>query len=345
MLAKGATRVPDGEGWWYEPKWDGFRALVFRDADRLEIFSRGGKDLLRYFPELRDPLLDGLPTRVVVDGEIVVAGADGLDFDALGQRIHPAESRVNMLAEQTPAEFIAFDLLALGDRDLRGTPFHERRALVVEVAGSAPPPIHVTPATTDRAIALDWFRRFEGAGLDGVMAKQGDGVYAEGRRTQVKVKHERTADMVVAGWRRHKSGDGVGSLLLGVHGDDGRLHHVGVASSFKATQRVDLLDDLAPHALDDPSEHPWAEWMSEDAHADGQRLPGAPSRWSGGKDQDWFPLAPVLVAEVGFNQLTSGRLRHPARFVRWRPDRDADSCTYEQLDVVAPAELRDLLRR
>jgi len=345
MLAKAAAKVPAGEGWWYEPKWDGFRALVFREGDRLEISSRSGKDLKRYFPELVGPLLAGLPDRAVVDGEVVLVGPQGLDFDLLGQRIHPAASRIDRLAAQTPADFVAFDLLALGGDDLREAPFSRRRELLVEVVGALPPPVHVTPATTDHATAVDWFNRFEGAGLDGVVAKASDSAYTEGKRTMVKVKHERTADMVVAGWRRHKDGHGVGSLLLGLYAGSGQLQHLGVASSFKATERVELLDDLAPHALDDPRDHPWAAWMAPEAHDDGQRLPGAPSRWSGGRDQAWFPLRPELVAEVGFNQLTAGRLRHPARFVRWRPDREAASCTYDQLEVAAPAELAELLHR
>jgi ATP-dependent DNA ligase len=341
MLARNASRLPDGDGWLFEPKWDGFRCIVFRDGDDVELLSRGGKSLVRYFPELVDPLRAQLPARVVVDGEIVVAVDGALSFDALGQRIHPAASRVEMLAEATPAELVAFDLLAFDDHDLRSTPFGERRALLERMLADATAPLHLTPATDDHEVASDWFDRFEGAGLDGVIAKPTGDPYAEGKRTQLKLKHQRTADVVVAGYRPHKSGEGVGSLLLGLYDDDGRLQHIGVASSFTAARRRELEAELAELALDDASEHPWAAWGDDQAH-ERQRMPGAPSRWSGGKDQTWVPLRCDRVAEVSFNQLTEGRLRHPAKLVRWRPDRDPASCTYDQLEVTPPEEIRRL---
>ena len=343
MLARNTSRLPTGDGWLFEPKWDGYRCLVFRDGDELYLQSRGGKDLTRYFPELLDPLRRMLPARCVVDGEVVVEVDGVLDFDALGQRIHPAESRVDMLAEQTPADVIAFDLLAVGDEDLRGVPFGSRRERLEQLLGDAESPLHLTPVTPDRDRATDWFERFEGAGLDGVIAKPvGDG-YQEGQRALKKLKHQRSVDVVVAGFRWHKSGEGVGSLLLGLHDGDGRLNHIGVASSFTAKRRVELLDELDPHILEDATEHPWAEWMEVEAHEGEQRLPGAPNRWSGKRDQSWVPLDCQQVAEVTCNQLTGGRLRHPAKMQRWRPDRDPASCTYEQLDVAPPAELHEVL--
>ncbi len=341
MLAKNATKLPTDEGWLFEPKWDGFRCLVFRDGDDVELWSRSRKPLTRYFPELLDPLRAALPERAVVDGEVIVAIDGALDFDALGQRIHPADSRVRMLAETTPADFVAFDVLAVGDEDLRPTPFGQRRERLVELLGDARAPIHVTPATDDPAVGRDWFERFEGAGLDGVIGKPVADPYAEGKRTLLKLKHQRTADVVVAGYRIHKSGEGVGSLILGLY-DDGRLQHIGVASSFTAKKRVALLDELAPHHVDDVSGHPWQEWLEAEAHAD-QRMPGAPSRWSGGRDASWIPLDATQVAEVTFNQLSGGRLRHPAKFLRWRTDREPTSCTYDQLHVAAPEELRAVL--
>ncbi len=342
MLAKNATRLPTEGDWLFEPKWDGFRCLVFRDGDDVELWSRSRKPLTRYFPELLDPLRRDLPERAVVDGEVIVAIDGALDFDALGQRIHPADSRVQMLAETTPAEIVLFDVLAVGDEDLRSLPFAERRARLEELLGDPGPSVHVTPATSDVDVAGDWFERFEGAGLDGVIGKPLGDPYAEGKRTLLKLKHQRTADVVVAGYRDHKSGDGVGSLILGLYDEDGHLHHIGVASSFTAKRRVELVDELAPHRVTDLADHPWASWLEAEAHED-QRMPGAPSRWSGGRDSDWTPLDATLVAEVTFNQLTAGRLRHPAKFLRWRPDREPGSCTYDQLTAVAPEELRRVL--
>lgn len=344
MLARNRSTLPTGQQWWYEPKFDGFRCLVFRAGDELQLWSRGGKPFDRYFPELRAPLLAQLPERCVVDGELVVQVDGRLDFDALGQRIHPAASRVDMLAEETPASFVAFDLLALADADLRGAGFSRRRDRLVSALAGATPPVVVTPITRDPEQARDWFARFEGAGLDGVVAKDGDDPYVEGQRQLVKLKHQRTADVVVAGYRTHKSGDGVGSLLLGLYGEHGRLHHVGVASSFSADRRAALVDELAPLEDVEPSEHPWASWADAEAHDEGRRLPGVPSRWSAGAAASaWVPLRIERVAEVGFNQLTQGRLRHPARLVRWRPDREPRSCTYDQLQVAPPAELSELL--
>lgn len=344
MLARNTARIPTGDGWLFEPKWDGYRCLVFRDGDDLYLQSRSKKPLARYFPELLDPLRAMLPERCVLDGEVVVEVDGVLDFDALGQRIHPADSRVEMLSEQTPADYIAFDVLAIGDEDLRSTPFGQRRERLESLLRGAAPPLHLTPATPDREHAQDWFDRFEGAGLDGVIAKPTEDPYAEGKRSLRKCKHQRSIDVVVAGFRWHKS-EGVGSLLLGLHDDDGRLNHIGVASSFTAKRRVEILDELDPHILEDATEHPWAEWMEVEAHEGEQRLPGAPNRWSGKRDHSWVPLDCEQVAEVTCNQLTGGRLRHPAKMQRWRPDREPASCTYEQLDVAPPAELRDVLGR
>ncbi len=343
MLAKNASSLPTGDGWLFEPKWDGYRCLVFRDGDDLYLQSRGKKDLTRYFPELLDPLRAMLPDRCVMDGEVVVEVDGVLDFDALGNRIHPADSRVTMLAEETPAGFIAFDLLAVGDEDLRRVPFGQRRERLEALLAGASAPLHLTPVTPDRDKAQDWFERFEGAGLDGVIAKPVGDTYAAGQRALKKLKHKRSIDVVVAGLRWHKSGDGVGSLLLGLYDGDGRLNHIGVASSFTAKRRVSILDDLEPHVLDDATQHPWAEWMEVEAHEGEQRLPGAPNRWSGKRDHSWVPLDCELVAEVTCNQLTGGRLRHPAKMQRWRPDREPTSCTYEQLEVAPPTELHEVL--
>lgn len=340
MLAKAVREIPEGS-YQYEPKWDGFRCIVFRDGDELVLGSRNEKPLTRYFPELVDPLREQLPTRCVVDGEIVVATPHGLEFDLLGQRIHPADSRVQMLSRETPASFVAFDLLAVEDSDLRDVPLADRRARLAEVLRDARPPLHLTPMTRDPAVAADWFERFEGAGFDGVMAKPLDGTYVEDKRVQFKVKHHRTADCVVAGYRHHKDG-GVGSLLLGLFAD-GRLHHVGVCSAFSAAQRRSLVGELAP--LEERGEvgHPWREWSDPVAHAGGgTRMPGAPSRWSGGRSLDWVPLRCERVVEVTYENLTGMRFRHPARFVRWRPDKEPADCRYDQLDHPPPVELYEI---
>jgi ATP-dependent DNA ligase len=343
MLAKLARALPTTDGFLFEPKWDGFRAIVFRDGDDIELGSRNERPLTRYFPELVESLRSNLPARCVVDGEIVIATDTGLEFDLLSLRIHPAASRIAKLAAETPASFVAFDLLAEGDDDLRERPFRERRARLEQLMADAAPPVLITPATTDRKLAEEWFERFEGAGLDGVVAKPLDGAYLEGKRTMQKVKHQRTADCVVGGYREHKDG-GVGSLLLGLFDDAGVLHHVGVASSFAAPLRAQLLAELAPYregALDD---HPWRGWAEADADAaaSGQRRPGAQSRWTGGKDLSWEPLRVERVAEVAYEHLQGDRFRHTARFARWRPDREPASCTYAQLDVPVPMELREI---
>src|SRR3954470_24460633 len=345
MLAKLADGLPDGEGWIYEPKWDGFRALVFRDRDQLLLQSRDLKPLNRYFPELEPPLLAQLPERCVLDGEIVIAGPEGLDFDSLLLRIHPAASRIKLLAQQTPASYVAFDLLALEDRDLRDAPQAERRALLEATLGKVKPPLYLTPATRDRAVAQDWFSRFEGAGLDGVVAKRAEQTYQPDKRVMLKVKHQRTADCVVAGFRWHKNGPGtmVGSLLLGLNDDEGKLHHVGVTSSFSMARRKELVQELAPlreRAFDD---HPWKEWGgADDTH---QRMPGATSRWNRGKDLSWEPLRPERVCEVAYDHLQGDRFRHATHFLRWRPDKDPRSCRYDQLEETAAFELADIFRR
>ena len=303
--------------------------------------SRNDRPLTRYFPELREPLLASLPERCVIDGEVVVAGPDGLDFDALQQRIHPAESRVDMLAGETPASFVAFDLLAVDDDAHLDTPLAERRRLLEVALAQAEAPVHLTPGTYDRAVAEDWFSRFEGAGLDGVMAKAADGTYQPNKRSQVKVKHLRTADCVVAGFREHKNGDGPGSMMLGLYDDEGRLHHLGVASSFSVARRAELREELAPYVTDDWASHPWGGWADEAAQTSSStgRLPGAPSRWNAKKDLSFTPLRPELVVEVAYERVDNGRFRHSARFQRWRTDREPESCTFDQLEVVAPVEL------
>jgi ATP-dependent DNA ligase len=345
MLAKPADGLPEGEGWLYEPKWDGFRALVFRDREELLIQSRDLKPLDRYFPELAAPLKASLPERCVLDGEVVIAGDGGLQFEALLLRIHPAESRVRMLAEQSPASYVAWDLLALGDEDLRSIPQGERRVRLEQALAGAAAPIHLTPATRDRALAADWFNRFEGAGLDGVVAKRLDGPYQPGKRAMIKVKHQRTADCVVAGFRWHKNGPGthIGSLLLGLFDDQGRLHHVGVTSSFSWDRRAALLAELEPLRGDALEAHPWQEWAEwsslGSADASGQRLPGATSRWNRGKDLSWEPLRAERVCEVAYDHMQGDRFRHAATFVRWRPDKAPSDCRYDQLEETAAYEL------
>lgn len=348
MLAKSVPEIPDlGHT---EPKWDGFRTIVFRDGDEVELGSRNERPMTRYFPEVVAAIRANTPPRCVLDGEIVVVSGSGkrLDFDALQQRIHPAVSRVNLLAEQTPASFIAFDLLALDDENLMAAPFRQRRdRLVSAMAAALDDPaarVHVTPATADLAQARDWFDRFEGAGLDGVVAKPLDGTYQPDRRTMFKIKHERTADCVVAGFRWHKSGDVVGSLLLGLYSDDGRLQHVGVSASFPMARRRSLLDELAPYRDVDLGEHPWGAWADQEAHA-GRRMPGNVSRWNAQKDLSFVPLRPELVVEVAYDHMEGARFRHTAQFRRWRPDRDPVSCTYRQLELPLTFDLADILTR
>lgn len=343
MLAKRVDALPDGEGWLYEPKWDGFRALVFRDGDEVLIQSRDAKPLNRYFPDLVAALKAGLPTRCVLDGEVVVARGGALDFEALQMRIHPAASRVAMLAEQIPASVVFFDLLALDDRDLHALPFAERRRALEAALGRLAPPLHLTPATLDRATAADWFRRFEGAGLDGVVAKREEGVYQPDKRVMLKIKHERDCDCVVAGFRWHKNGpqSAVGSLLLGLYDDAKVLHHVGVCASFTAPVRVALVERLAPYREDALANHPWRDWAEQGATPDpaAARMPGGLSRWSQGKDLSWEPLRPELVVEVAYEHMQGTRFRHTAHFRRWRTDKPPEQCTYAQLEVVPPHEL------
>lgn len=344
MLAKLTRDMPPAGDVVYEPKWDGFRCVVFRDGDELDLQSRNQKPLLRYFPEILAPMLEQLPDRIVLDGELVVANERGLDFDALQLRQHPAASRVNKLAAEIPSSYVAFDLLAVGDRSFLDVPFAERRAALEDVLRDARPPMYLTPATRDRDTALDWFSRFEGAGLDGVVAKPVGDSYHPGKRTMLKVKHERTCDCVVAGFRVHKDGNGVGSFLLGLYDDASVLHHVGVASGMSAALRTELaaeIEELRAGALVD---HPWKDWAESmhEAAAQGQRMPGGPSRWNATKDLSWEPLRIERVCEVAFEGMMSGRFRHNARFRHWRPDKDPSDCTYAQLETVAPAELRDM---
>ena len=345
MLAKAVDSLPTEDGWLFEPKWDGFRAIVFRDGDEVFIQSRDLKPLDRYFPELAAPLRASLPPRAIVDGEIVISRDGELDFEALLLRIHPAASRVAMLAGETPASFVAWDLLALDDEDLRRTPQGERRRRLEAALGSAQPPIHLTPATTDRATGQDWFGRFEGAGLDGVIAKRLDAPYQPGKRAMLKIKHARTADCVVAGFRWHKNGPGthVGSLLLGLYDDSGQLHHVGITSSFSWDRRAELVKELEPLRKGASDGHPWggwAEWASAGAaDASGQRLPGATSRWNRGKDLSWEPLRAERVAEVAYDHLQGDRFRHATTFKRWRPDKPVAECRYDQLEETAPYEI------
>ena len=346
MLAKPQPALPDGPGWAYEPKWDGFRAVVFRDGDELLVHSRDLRPLNRYFPELETPLRAALPQRAVVDGEIVIAGPRGLDFDALLLRIHPAESRVRRLAAGAPASYVAWDLLAIDDEDLRGSPFTERRRRLTARVRAGVPGLHLTPTTEDRALAVDWFSRFEGAGLDGVIAKRLDGVYEPGKRGWAKVKHARTADVAIAGFRWHKDevGSGVGSLILGLHDDAGTLHHVGVASGFAAALRRELVGELEPLRADALDGHPWSEWATAALAevASGRRMPGAQSRWNRGKDLTWEPLRVERVAEVAYDHLQGDRFRHATRLVRWRPDRRPGECRYDQLETSPPYELGDI---
>jgi ATP-dependent DNA ligase len=343
MLAKAANGLPDGDGWLFEPKWDGFRAIVFRDGDELLIQSRDLKPLDRYFPELAEPLKASLPERCVVDGEVVISKDGELQFEALLLRIHPAASRVKMLAAESPASFVAWDLLALGDEDLRATPQGERRARLEAAFAAVQPPVHLTPATLDRSLAVDWFDRFEGAGLDGVVAKKLDAPYQPGKRAMLKIKHQRTADCVVAGFRWHKNGPGthVGSLLLGLFDDEGKLHHVGVTSSFTWDKRAALVELLAPLRENALEDHPWGEWAEWAAAAEeaGQRLPGATSRWNRGKDLSWEPLRAEKVVEVAYDHLQGDRFRHGTTFVRWRDDKSPASCRYDQLEETAPYEI------
>jgi ATP-dependent DNA ligase len=339
MLAKAIYEVPRASGLLYEPKWDGFRCLVFRDGDEVELWSRTDRPLTRYFPEMVAPLLAALPERCVIDGELVVVTGEGLDFDSLQLRLHPAESRINKLAAEIPASYVAFDLLALDDRDLTSEPFSERRRLLAGTIAEGHERVRLTPVTGDPDTAEDWFRRFEGAGFDGVMAKPADAPYRQDKRDMLKVKHQRTADCVVAGYRLHKDGEGVGSLLLGLYDEAGSLHHVGVAASFAAALRKTLLADVEPLRANAIDDHPWREWAQAMAQEGTTRMPGGMSRWNAQKDLSWEPVRAERVVEVRYEHVLSGRFRHTARFVRWRDDKPPSECTYDQLEAVAPAEL------
>jgi ATP-dependent DNA ligase len=345
MLAKRVAALPAGDHWFFEPKWDGFRALVFRDGDEVLIQSRDAKPLDRYYPELVEVLKAQLPERCVLDGEIVIVRPHGLDFEALQLRLHPAASRVKLLAKEIPASIVFFDLLAEGDRDFRDAPFSARRVALEKLMQRVKPPLHLTPSTRDRAVAGDWFTRFEGAGLDGVMAKAEDGTYEPNKRVMFKVKHERECDCVVAGFRWHKRGDkdAVGSLLLGLYDSEGNLQHVGVCASFTDLKRKELVEFLAPYRMTDLAGHPWKEWAAvEGEEGEGQRRPGASSRWSQGKDLSWVPLKPKLVVEVAYDHMQGTRFRHTAQFRRWREDKRPEDCGFDQLEVVPAQELAEV---
>lgn len=335
MLAKAVKGIPDRDDLAFEPKWDGFRCLVFRSGDTVYLGSRNTKPLMRYFPELDEPLRAQLPDRCVLDAELIVAIDDRLEFDQLQQRIHSAASRVNKLAEEIPAQIVAFDLLALGDADLRGEPFRERRRLLEEVLATAEDPLHLTPVTYDPVVADDWFHVFEGAGLDGLIAKPLDDPYAENKRSQLKVKHIRSADAVVAGYRIHKDGAGVGSLLLGLHAPDGALRHVGVAASFTAKRRTELLDELAPYETNALDDHPWSSWAgdAQERH-----------RWNADRNMSWIPVRPERVAEVKYGSTLNGRFREVTKMLRWRDDKSPQDCDFDQLDEPVPVGLHRVLR-
>ena len=338
MLAKRVSQLPTTGNYIFEPKWDGFRALIFRDGEEVMLQSRDEKPLNRYFPELIEPILKQLPSHCVLDGEIVVAQNDALDFDSLQLRIHPAASRIKLLSEQIPASIVFFDLLSEGKKDLRGEPFEKRRRKLESLLSSAEPPLHLTPATTDFDKASDWFRRFEGAGLDGVVAKPVEGTYESNKRVMLKVKHERDCDCVVAGFRWHKKGDNdrIGSLLLGLFDDEGGLRHVGVCASFTDQKRIELVEFLNPYRKNALADHPWKAWAAEGLS---RRMPGVQSRWSHGKDLSWEPLRPELVVEVAYEHMQGDRFRHTTQFRRWRTDKKPSDCTFAQLEVVAPHEL------
>jgi ATP-dependent DNA ligase len=351
MLAKSVKGIPDPAkhegGLAFEPKWDGFRCIVFRDGDEVMLTSRNTRELTRYFPELVEAVRQSLPERCVLDGEIVVAIGERLEFERLQERIHPADSRVRMLSEATPASFVAFDLLALDEDSLLDEPFSLRRTRLEEALADATEPIHLTALTTDASEAEEWFSRFEGAGLDGVVAKPMSASYQPNARTMLKIKHERTADVVVAGYRLHKTSTSetplLGSLLLGLYDEGGTLQHVGVAAAFSAKRRAELVEELEPLVVD-PAEHPWGGWAEAEHHnVTGNRMPGAQSRWSAGKDLSFVPLAPRLVLEVRYDHMEGSRFRHTAQFKRWRTDRDPESCGYGQLDEPVGYDLGKVL--
>jgi ATP-dependent DNA ligase len=341
MLAKSAESIPESGAYLFEPKWDGFRAIVFRGTSDLYIQSRDLKPLDRYFPDVHEALLTQLPKGCVIDGEIIIASPSGggLDFGALQMRLHPAASRVAKLAQETPASFVAFDVLAAKGRSVMDTPQSERRSLLEKLLSDAKPPLHVTPMTEDRPLAIQWLDQFEGAGLDGVMAKPVAGTYQPGKRAMLKIKHARTADCVVAGFRWHKSGkDAVGSLLLGLYDGRKQLQHVGVTSSFSMALRKQLVKELAPLRKNALAQHPWRGWAEAEATAG--RMPGGQSRWTAGKDLSWEPLRIERVCEVKYDHMEGNRFRHGTTFLRWRPDKDPTDCRYDQLEVTRPFELK-----
>ena len=344
MLAKRVAMIPDQGSWIFEPKWDGFRVVVFRDYDELLLQSRDGKSLNRYFPELLESLREQLPERYIFDGEIVISRGGALDFDALQLRVHPAASRVTLLSQQIPASVVFFDALSVRGVSLMGVPFEQRRHELEGALSRAREPLHLTPATRDIGIAADWFQRFEGAGLDGVMAKQSGGVYEPDKRAMLKIKHERDCDCVVAGFRWHKQAEGtaIGSLLLGLFDHAGELQHVGVCASFTQEKRQKLVGYLAQYRLEAGEVHPWVNQQQQLDNDGTQRIPGGQSRWSQGKDLSWIPLRPVLVAEVAYEHMQGDRFRHLAHFRRWRSDKQPAECTYEQLQVVSPQELSEI---
>jgi ATP-dependent DNA ligase len=345
MLAKPIAGLPDESKYGdmvFEPKWDGFRCIVFRDGDEIELGSRNERPLTRYFPEILEPLRSQLPDRCVVDGELIIVRNNELDFSALQLRLHPAESRVNKLAAEIPSSFVAFDLLALGDDDLRHRPYGERRGLLAKALADATAPLYLTPTTTDRTKAERWFEEFEGAGLDGLIAKAVDNPYVENKRTQLKVKHIRSADAVVAGYRIHKDGKGVGSLLLGLYDDQGNLHHVGVAASFTAKRRTELLDELEPLLDGAMEDHPWRDWAQAYAHQ-GTQMPGAPHRWNAQRDGSWVPLRIERVVEVKYGSTLGGRFREVTKVLRWRPDKQPLECDFNQLQEPIPVGVDTVL--
>src|SRR4051794_6225614 len=344
MLAKAVKGMPTPEstpaGLLYEPKWDGFRCIVFRDGDEVELGSRNERPLTRYFPDVVEAVKAQLPDPCVVDGEIVIVTPKGLDFDLFQLRLHPAESRVRKLAGETPASFVAFDLLAIDDDNLMAEPLSVRRSRLEQALAGSKPPVYLTPSTYDVAEAEEWFTAFEGAGLDGVIAKPLNITYQPDVRAMFKVKHARTADCVVAGFRWHKSGPIVGSLILGLYDDDGDLHHVGVAASFTMKRRAELVDELAPYRENAMDGHPWQAWGQ--ANPEAERMPGSASRWNAGKDLSWEPLRPELVVEVAYDQMQGDRFRHATQFVRWRTDREPESCRYAQLEKPVKFALADI---
>ncbi len=346
MLAKSLDEIPTDGGFQFEPKWDGFRIIVFRDGDELLIQSREGKPLDRYFPEMRAPLLAQLPPRCVLDGELVIPVGSSLEFEVLQMRIHPAESRIKKLAVEFPAEMVFWDVLCLGDEDLTRVPLRDRRARLEGLLAQVKPPLHLTPATMDATVALDWFHRFEGAGLDGVMAKPLNGIYEPDKRTMFKVKHERTADCVVAGFRWHKNGEGtlIGAVLLGLYDEHGKLQNVGAMSAFTAKKRAELVEFFAPLRVNAAEGHPWTEWGGHEDET-GQRMPGQKNRWNSKKDMSWELLRPELVAEVAYDHMQGNRFRHNAQFRRWRTDKKTTDCTYGQLERTPPFELREIFKK